>query len=86
MELLNGGELFEKIVEVGSFPEPEAAVVFARLVAAVDFLHARDVVHRDLKPENILFGSRAALARGGRAGRTWAAPGRRRAARIATRA
>lgn len=56
MELLNGGELFDKIVDIGSFPEPEAALVFARLLASVEFLHARNIVHRDLKPENILFG------------------------------
>jgi serine/threonine protein kinase len=65
MELLNGGELFEKIAEVGCYPEREAALVFARLIAAVEFMHARQVVHRDLKPENILFGATRAAKRGG---------------------
>mmetsp|Transcript_5218 Transcript_5218/g.14310 ORF Transcript_5218/g.14310 Transcript_5218/m.14310 type:complete len:344 (+) Transcript_5218:127-1158(+) len=55
MELLNGGELFEKIIEFGSYPEAEAATVFARLLVSVEFMHSRNIVHRDLKPENILF-------------------------------
>jgi len=57
MELLAGGELFGKIVEQGPYPEAPAAVLFAKLVIGVEFLHSKQVVHRDLKPENVLFGA-----------------------------
>eukprot|EP00307_Rebecca_sp_RCC1486_P012152 CAMPEP_0119405748 /NCGR_PEP_ID=MMETSP1335-20130426/335_1 /TAXON_ID=259385 /ORGANISM="Chrysoculter rhomboideus, Strain RCC1486" /LENGTH=347 /DNA_ID=CAMNT_0007429789 /DNA_START=100 /DNA_END=1143 /DNA_ORIENTATION=- len=59
MELLAGGELFGKIVEQGPYPEAPAAVLFAKLVIGVEFLHSKQVVHRDLKPENVLFVSGA---------------------------
>lgn len=57
MELLEGGELFDKVAQAGRFPEPQAAAVFARLLIAIEFMHKKGVVHRDLKPENVLFGA-----------------------------
>jgi len=55
-ELVNGGELFEKIVEVGSYTEPDAANIVRQVVEGVAYLHANGVAHRDLKPENLLVG------------------------------
>lgn len=54
MELVSGGELFDKIVALGNFKEKDAAKVMGTLCAALDYLHKMDIVHRDLKPENIL--------------------------------
>lgn len=55
MELLSGGELFNRIVDKGCFTEAEAADLFAQILLSIDYLHSRDIVHRDVKPENILF-------------------------------
>ena len=55
MELLSGGELFNRIVDKGPFPEPEAANLFAQILLSMEYLHGRNIVHRDVKPENILY-------------------------------
>lgn len=54
MELVTGGELFDKIVEKGSYTEAEAGHLVRKIVSAVDYLHNLGIVHRDLKPENLL--------------------------------
>ncbi|KXS10015.1 Pkinase-domain-containing protein [Gonapodya prolifera JEL478] len=54
-ELATGGELFDRIVEKGSFNERDAAVIVATITNAIAFLHDVGIVHRDLKPENLLF-------------------------------
>jgi len=57
MELVQGGELFDKIVAMGNYSEKSAAKVMHQLCGALEYMHAKDVVHRDLKPENILLES-----------------------------
>lgn len=59
MELLTGGELFQKIAECGSFSEREAAKVVKDVTEGILYLHKQGIVHRDLKPENILYRSRS---------------------------
>jgi 5'-AMP-activated protein kinase catalytic alpha subunit len=54
LELVTGGELFDKIVAKGRFNDDEARFYFRQLVEAVQFCHDQDVCHRDLKPENLL--------------------------------
>jgi calcium/calmodulin-dependent protein kinase I len=56
-ELLEGGELFDMIVERGHFSEAEASRLIAKVVDAIAYLHSKNIVHRDLKPENLLFWS-----------------------------
>nr|XP_033806925.1 ribosomal protein S6 kinase alpha-5 isoform X2 [Geotrypetes seraphini] len=55
MELLKGGELFERIKKKKHFSETEASYIMRKLVSAVSHMHDVGVVHRDLKPENFLF-------------------------------
>ena len=59
MELLHGGDLFDRIVQKSRYSELESKRAMRRLLAAVHYLHQdRDIVHRDLKPENLLLVSR----------------------------
>jgi calcium-dependent protein kinase len=55
MEMVQGKNLMEKLHEVKSFPEKEAAGILHQILSAVNYLHKHQIVHRDLKPENILF-------------------------------
>jgi calcium/calmodulin-dependent protein kinase I len=57
MEMLKGGELFERIVGKPRFTEMEAAKLLRPLLESVAYLHDLGIVHRDLKPENILCGA-----------------------------
>lgn len=59
LELIQGGELFERVIEEDYVLTEKACTVFIRQICeGVDFLHSRDVLHLDLKPENILCLSR----------------------------
>ena len=59
LELVTGGELFDRIVAKSSYTEREAANTIGTLCSALGHLHALKIVHRDLKPENILYASPA---------------------------
>jgi len=54
MELVTGGELFDKIVEKGQYSEKDASVIVRKMLQAVEYLHSIKIAHRDLKPENLL--------------------------------
>mmetsp|Transcript_7128 Transcript_7128/g.7821 ORF Transcript_7128/g.7821 Transcript_7128/m.7821 type:complete len:359 (+) Transcript_7128:45-1121(+) len=54
MELVSGGELFDKIVEREQYNESDAKKVMHELFSALEYLHKKGIVHRDLKPENLL--------------------------------
>eukprot|EP01041_Mallomonas_annulata_P004441 gene4441-8852_t len=54
MELVRGGDLFDRIVERGKYDESNARIVMQKILSAVEYLHKKNIVHRDLKPENIL--------------------------------
>lgn len=55
MELLTGGELFDRIVAKGSYSEKEASELLKCITEAIQYLHSIGVVHRDLKPENLIY-------------------------------
>jgi len=55
MDLLTGGELFDRIVSKGSYSEKEAADVVKLVAEGLRYLHDNGIVHRDLKPENLIY-------------------------------
>ncbi|CAH3110770.1 unnamed protein product [Porites lobata] len=57
LELVEGGELFDRIVSVTRFEEPTAKLLFYQMLVAVKYLHEQGITHRDLKPENVLLAS-----------------------------
>lgn len=57
-DLLSGGELFDRIIELTYFSEKEAAKCVKQIACALTHLHKNNVVHRDLKPENLLLTSK----------------------------
>ena len=54
-----GGELFDRIVQIGHFGEKQAAVLFKQILSSLNYCHKMKICHRDLKPENFLFESKA---------------------------
>jgi len=54
MELMDGGELFDRIVDIGHFTEKDGQETTHKLLQALKFMHDKGIAHRDLKPENML--------------------------------
>ncbi|XP_043245535.1 calcium/calmodulin-dependent protein kinase type II subunit beta-like isoform X1 [Amphibalanus amphitrite] len=55
MELVEGGELFDRVIEDDYILTEKACAIFMRQVCAgVNFMHQKNVLHLDMKPENIL--------------------------------
>lgn len=67
-ELLDGGELYERVVSKKFFSEKDAANIINQTLLALSYMHSRNMIHRylhlyiiysyrDIKPENILLES-----------------------------
>ena len=54
MELVTGGDLFDRICHLGHFNEIDARGLIKNLLEVLAYLHGKGIVHRDIKPENIL--------------------------------
>ncbi len=54
MELMEGGNLAQRLAQQG-FSKEEAAELVKDLAGAIDYFHRGGVLHRDLKPSNVLF-------------------------------
>lgn len=53
LELMTGGELFERIVENDHYSEKEAADTIRPLIDGLRYCHKMGIVHRDLKVSKI---------------------------------
>uniref|UniRef100_A0A8R1I117 Protein kinase domain-containing protein n=1 Tax=Caenorhabditis japonica TaxID=281687 RepID=A0A8R1I117_CAEJA len=55
MEIVRGGELFDRVAEE-SYELSELAVVMiiCQLCEAIDYIHKQNILHLDVKPENIM--------------------------------
>lgn len=58
MELMEGGELFDYVVQKGTLTEEEASRIVKKVTSALVYMHEKNIVHRDLKPENLLLKSK----------------------------
>eukprot|EP00897_Mesotaenium_endlicherianum_P009616 jgi/Mesen1/8683/ME000511S08095 len=58
MELCRGGDLFDRVKDLGRYSEADAAAVCALLADVLRHCRRLGVVHGDVKPENILLRSR----------------------------
>jgi calcium/calmodulin-dependent protein kinase I len=54
MELVEGSELFDRIVDKGYYSEKSTVLIVKQILNAVKYLHQQGIAHRDLKPENLL--------------------------------
>jgi serine/threonine protein kinase len=54
MENMDGGDVFERIVELRSYTEADARDLVSRLLRGVQALHRAGICHRDLKPQNLM--------------------------------
>lgn len=54
LEYVEGGELFDLLVERGPLQEAEAIKYFRQIILGTAYCHALGICHRDLKPENLL--------------------------------
>lgn len=53
-EIMEGGELFDRIVKKTYYNEKEARDLILILISTIGYCHSKNIVHRDLKPENLL--------------------------------
>ncbi|KAI0288365.1 kinase-like domain-containing protein [Russula brevipes] len=57
LEYIEGGELFDFLVNRGKLPPLDALAYFKQIIYGLNYAHAFSIIHRDLKPENILIHS-----------------------------
>src|SRR5688500_11489206 len=58
-DLASGGELFNQLLQKGSYTEKDASNLVQQILKGVAYLHDHEIVHRDLKPENLLFSDKS---------------------------
>lgn len=58
-DLASGGELFNQLIQKGSYTEKDASNLVKQILEGVAYLHDHEIVHRDLKPENLLFSDKS---------------------------
>ncbi|XP_042213474.1 uncharacterized protein LOC121860407 isoform X2 [Homarus americanus] len=59
LEIVDGGELFERVINDDFILSEKACTVFIRQICqGIEFIHSKNILHLDMKPENILCLSR----------------------------
>mmetsp|Transcript_22174 Transcript_22174/g.30948 ORF Transcript_22174/g.30948 Transcript_22174/m.30948 type:complete len:611 (-) Transcript_22174:47-1879(-) len=59
LELLQGGDLLERVADDHNFSDNDAADVIRTVAGVLDYLHSMGIIHRDLKPQNLVYRSDA---------------------------
>ena len=59
MELMEGGDVFDRILDLQNYTEKDARDLAKSLLLAVDYMHQNGVAHRDIKPQNIFLDSKS---------------------------
>ncbi|KAJ8675874.1 hypothetical protein QAD02_011660 [Eretmocerus hayati] len=55
LELIEGGELFERVIDDDFVLTERSCAVFMRQICeGIEFVHSQNIIHLDMKPENIL--------------------------------
>lgn len=55
LELIEGGELFERIIDDDFVLTEKACSIFVRQICeGLEYMHSKNILHLDMKPENIL--------------------------------
>mmetsp|Transcript_11164 Transcript_11164/g.26867 ORF Transcript_11164/g.26867 Transcript_11164/m.26867 type:complete len:729 (+) Transcript_11164:171-2357(+) len=62
MERMDGGDVFDRIIDKQKYTEKDARDLAKFLLEAVHLIHSKDIAHRDLKPQNILLKSKESNA------------------------
>ena len=55
-ELLDGGELYEKVVQLKYFREKDAAKIIYQVLLSLSYMHARNTIHRYLSVQFKIIG------------------------------
>ena len=64
MELMDGGELFDRISQAKYFTERQAARYTKQIGLAIQRCHTLNIAHRDIKPENLLLKDNSPVSTG----------------------
>ncbi|KAI6217382.1 Stretchin-Mlck [Aphelenchoides fujianensis] len=55
MELVSGGELFDRVVDESYvLTETAVAMIVYQICEAIKYIHSQNIIHLDLKPENVV--------------------------------
>ena len=46
LELAQGGDLFDKIIDNGGFNEDTARIFFRQIISGLEYAHGQGIVHR----------------------------------------
>jgi calcium-dependent protein kinase len=57
MELMRGGELFDRVLSKKKYSEEDAANAAFQMLLALNYIHSHGICHRDIKLENFLYES-----------------------------